>query len=494
MKPVKLLNLLFCLMPLALAAQNKLNYRIFYNSALQDEGLLVELSFTAKKAADSTFIHYSGSFWGEDSLFRSLLVKAEDNPQYRFRLQPDSNRIVLYHARSRNIIFRYRIRQDFTDNNKVFFRPRVQDAFFHMFGQSLFAVPDALAAEESPTLQADIRWEDFPADFCVHNTFGSGQLRQQLKVKLWDQLYHSAFIGGDYRIRSFTHHNKPVYFAIRGAWLSAYADEDHLFEALKKTIAIQRGFWKDDNFPYYTVVFSPMCTQNDSLYSGQSVNGTAVHGGFVIQSSNNPFNNGDIYTYMLYHEMTHDWIGGRIPMKNEELNYWFSEGFTDYYTYKNRLRSGDFSLKEWQKEFGEQVIWAHWQNPERNRPNYVVRDQFWTSRNVSKVPYRRGAIFAFWLDNRILKKSGYTRSLDDLMRKLLKTCVEDEKQFSDELFLNLASEYLGEDISYEFQKYVLTGEDIPFAAEDLIDGFSVQYEEGVPWISATPEGIALYLK
>lgn len=494
MRPVQLLNLLFGLMPLALAAQNTLNYRIFYNAALHNEGLLVELSYTAKKASDSTCIHYSDAFWGEDSLFRSLLVKAEDNPQYRFRLQPDSNRIVLYHARSRHIVFRYRVRQDFTDDNQVFFRPRVQDTFFHLFGQSLFAVPDVLASQDNATLQATVSWEGFPPGFRIHNTFGSEQARQQLKVKLWEQLYHSAFVGGDYRIYPFTHHNKPVYFAVRGSWLTNYADDTRLFEALKKTIAVQRNFWQDDDFPYYTVVFTPMCTQNDSLYRGQSANGTAVHGGFVIQSSNNPFNDWDVYAYMLYHEMTHDWIGGRIPMKNEELNYWFSEGFTDYYTFKNRLRSGDLDAKEWQKEFGEQVIWAHWQNPERNRPNYVIRDQFWTNRHVSKIPYRRGAIFAFWLDNRMLKKSAYTRSLDDLMRELLRVCTTENKKFSDELFLDLAAEYLGGDIQYEFQKYIINGEDIPFAAEDLVEGFSVQYEDGVPWISATEAGIEKYRK
>ncbi len=120
----------------------------------------------------------------------------------------------------------------------------------------------------------------------------------------------------------------------------------------------------------------------------------------------------------------HEWIGNAIQNKHEELNYWFSEGFTDYYTYKNRLRIKDISMDEWKKLFNAEVIKSHWKNPERNIPNYRIKDDFWKSRNVEKVPYRRGAIFAFWLDNQIMLKTQYKRSLDDLMREVLKTCRE----------------------------------------------------------------------
>src|SRR5690606_31285116 len=96
-----------------------------------------------------------------------------------------------------------------------------------------------------------------------------------------------------------------------------------------------------------------------------------------------------------------------------------SEGFTDYYTYKNRLRSGNLTFDDWLKQFNEDIFRAHWENPMRNEPNYRIKDDFWKSRNIEKIPYRRGALFAFWLDNQIQLKSNGTRSLDDLMRDLL---------------------------------------------------------------------------
>ncbi len=110
----------------------------------------------------------------------------------------------------------------------------------------------------------------------------------------------------------------------------------------------------------------------------------------MIQGTNNPFNDKNSYLYLLHHELMHEWIGNKIQNKNEELNYWFSEGFTDYYTYKNRLRIKDISTDEWLRLFNSEVIRNHWKNPQRDIPNYKIKDDFWKSRDVEKVPYRRG--------------------------------------------------------------------------------------------------------
>jgi predicted metalloprotease with PDZ domain len=185
--------------------------------------------------------------------------------------------------------------------------------------------------------------------------------------------------------------------------------------------------------------------------------------------------------------MMHDWIGGKISMKNGDLNKWFSEGFTDYYTYKNRLRNNDISLKEWIDYFNRDVLKAHWENPERNKPNYIIQDEYWTNRNIEKIPYLRGAIFAFWLDNQILKENNYTKSLDDLMRDVLKTCTTENRKFSDELFLEIVQNYLNKDVTYFFQKHIINGVDFEIENEDLIDEFKIEYIDKGPKIIVEKE-------
>jgi predicted metalloprotease with PDZ domain len=143
---------------------------------------------------------------------------------------------------------------------------------------------------------------------------------------------------------------------------------------------------------------------------------------------------------------------------------------------------------------GNDVIKAHWENPEKNKPNYLIRDDYWKSRNIEKIPYRRGALFAFWLDNQILKKSGYTKLLDDLMQDLLKRCTTGDQQFSDELFLSLAQQYPNRDITYFFQKHVISGVDFEFTNEDLIGGFKIDKSASVPKLTADQDLTGKYIK
>ena len=221
--------------------------------------------------------------------------------------------------------------------------------------------------------------------------------------------------------------------------------------------------------------------------------GTAVTNAFFIQATNNPYNDLETFQYVLHHELMHYWIGGKIVNRHEELNYWFSEGFTDYYTYKNRLRIKDLSLEEWLKKFNADVIRAHWINPKRNIPNFQIKDDFWNSRDIEKVPYRRGAIFAFWLDNQILIKSNYTRSLDHLMKDLLGECAKENKLFDDELFLRFTHKYLDEDISYFFQKHIIAGKDIDLPNGKWVEGFSFALQDSIPILSSERNDASKYL-
>jgi len=489
-------NILLLCIPILSFGQLKVNYKVFYAGNMASEGIKIQVSFQSKTAQDSTFFHYSNEVWGQENLTDCFQALQSENPGYTFRIIPDSNRIVVHHPRSKKISFFYRIRQDYQgDSLELIYRPRIRNNHFHILGENLFPVPEAVfeSKAENHEFTPTIEWIGFPGDYVIHNTFGTRQQKQVLtRVELWEEFYHSVFVGGDYRIIPFEYAGKPIYFAIRGTWLNEYQDEP-LKNALQKTITAQRQFWQDDDFTYYTVIMTPTVTQSDSLFRGQSTTGSGVHNAFVIQSTNNPFNSWEVIGYIFNHEMMHNWIGGQIKMKHEALNYWFSEGFTDYYTYKNRLRNGDLTFTEWLSKFNQEVVEAHWKNPERKRANYTIKDDFWKSRNVEKIPYRRGAIFAFWLDNQILRNSNYTQSLDDLMKELLRICTTENKRFTDELFLELAQKYTGQDISYFFQKHILSGIDFDFKSEDFIDGFGVAYTESVPRFTATKEAEAKYL-
>lgn len=480
-KSIKMFRkLLFLLFPVVVIGQTNVNYTIRYSDKMEQQGLEVQVNYALKKIADSTFFHFSNEVWGEDNLINSLKFLKEDNPGYTFRFQSDSNRIIIRHPKTKNLTFSYRIKQDHEDNIKQICRPKVKNNYFHILGHSLFIIPEAAFDEhpDNPQLKVNIEWIGFPQQFKIHNTFATGTKNQVLNVRLWDELYRSLFVGGDYRIYPFSYKDKPVYFAIRGTWKKEYTDE-RLLELTKQNVFSQREFWKDNAFDYYTVIMTPTVTLNDSLYQGQSMKGSAVMNGFMIQSSNTPFNRWKLISYIMSHEMSHDWIGGKIQMKHDQLNFWFSEGFTDYYSYKNRLRSREITIEEWVEIFNTNFLKAYWENPEKNQPNYVIKDEFWKE-NIGTLPYKRGAIFAFWLDNQIMKKTNHTKSLDDVMRKILALCGDGKTKFTDEMLLETVSEYLNEDISYFFQKHIIIGKDFEFKQEDFINGFRLDHENQIP--------------
>ncbi|VEH21159.1 Predicted protease with the C-terminal PDZ domain [Chryseobacterium nakagawai] len=468
-------------MPLFAFSQNKISYKVYYNENLAKNGLKVQVDYKLKKASDTLSFYYANESWGEKDLFKNLAIVKQENPDITFETIPESNTIKLQKKKGTEFSLIYHVKQDFTDPNyKIFNRPRINNTFFHVLGKNLFMVPFSFTkTSDEVEFEFSVEWINFPEKFKLHNNFASQLHKQKIKTTLWDGFYNSLFIGGDYRFYNFKVHDKPIYFALRGEWNNGFTD-DFLFSNLKKAVQSQRDFWQDYDQDYFTITMTPTVSQKDSLYKGYSTTGSAIKNAFMIQGTNNPFNNKNSYLYLFHHELMHEWIGNKIQNKHEELNYWFSEGFTDYYTYKNRLRIKDISMEEWQKLFNTEIIKSHWKNPEKNIPNYKIKDDFWKSRNIEKVPYRRGAIFAFWLDNQIMLKTNYQKSLDDLMRELLKTCTEKSVKFTDELFLDLVQKYLEQDISYFFQKHIIGGEDIDLKKEKWIDGFSFPTTDTIP--------------
>ena len=61
------------------------------------------------------------------------------------------------------------------------------------------------------------------------------------------------------------------------------------------------------------------------------------------------------------------------------------------------------------------------------------------------------------------------------MRDVFKTCTTESRRFTDELFLEIAQNYLDKDVTYFFQKHIINGVDFEIKNEDLIDEFKIEY-------------------
>ena len=211
---------------------------------------------------------------------------------------------------------------------------------------------------------------------------------------------------------------------------------------------------------------------------GSSFQGTGLTNSFATSVSNNTETELDQLLYLFNHELMHNWIGHTIENESEEAQYWFSEGFTEYYTVKN-IASNGIGGKDWGYfiEYLNETIRLLETSPVRGEPNSAITyETFWGSRDYEKLPYRRGMLFAFYLDQQIRAVSDKTKSLDNLMRDLLEEVRRSGARLNSGLFLEKARPYLVEDLAPFFEAHIEQG--VPLPLEDLFTSQGLEYTIG----------------
>ena len=401
--------------------------------------------------AGFTRVHYPNEAWGEEELHRSLFsLKLEPEAiQNRLEINKDSGWIDLHYPKGQSVMkLRYQILQDFEQNQlstDEVYRPIVQGNYFHLFSHHLFIGPSV----DRP-VEVSLNWEKLPEDFVVHNSFGSGERQQYLAPMSWDEFQSAIFVGGDFRIYSDQLEGNEISLATRSEWIPF--KEEEVFEVLRETLKAQRDFWDDHSQEYFTVTLHPF-----SQEQGSSFQGTGLTNSFATSVSNNDFTSLDQLIYLFNHELMHNWIGHTIENANEEEQYWFSEGFTEYYTFRNiaQNRVGGAEVNSFFQSINESARLLYG-SPVRDEPNSKMSyENFWSNPDYGKLPYYRGALFAFMIDLHIRKESGGTASLDDMMRDFLERARQGE-QLNHNLFLRVLNKYWTGGKAY-FEKHILQG-------------------------------------
>jgi predicted metalloprotease with PDZ domain len=248
---------------------------------------------------------------------------------------------------------------------------------------------------------------------------------------------------------------------MRGDW--KFSDEE-FFGLVEKIVRAQRSFWNDHDFPYYLITLIPTGEQCCSY------GGTGLTNSFATFISTNT--GIDLrMKYLLAHELLHTWIGQKIsitdtPDQPEALLYWFSEGFTDYYTRELLLRAGLITLDEYIADYNKK-IYDYYVSPARNAPNARVPQEFWKDRFVGKLPYQRGDLLAHRWNAGIKTAHEERFSLDDMMRYILGLTKTSGLVVSDTALNRVIQPYLTQEILGDLRKYIEKGETIPLDANAL---------------------------
>lgn len=346
--------------------------------------------------------------------------------------------IIIPEKINKKIILSYQIHQKI-DNPADVHEAIIRKDIVHSPGYGLFATPEDL--NNNQKVNISVNWNDIPNKWHSLSSFNRDH-NTQLYITVGD-LLHAFYLIGNVRLYNIGNKTSPIFLSLYGKF---DLSDRQIKSDLSKIIRSQKKFFNDYDFPYYAI----------SLIEGNKPNyigGTRLINSFTAYIPNNiPKIN---YNILFAHENLHNWIGGKIRNnKDEELNYWWTEGFTDYYSRLIAFRYKSITNHEFVREINE-LLRNYYLSPVNREPNTRIQKDFWDNYDVEKLPYYRGFVFAIFLNN-LIQKENTGKSLDNIMYDLFKDSKD--QIFSSKLFQNLARKYIPQKIDLAMKNYIENGD------------------------------------
>ena len=462
-----------------------LGYKINYIQSSKE--LLVIFEYASDENGEIK-LKYENNSWGDENIFDCIASFNVIPEPTNVEFDRDSSYVIIKTTPNQNSQISYAIKQDFEEKpiNQKRYRPIIDSTYFHVLGMRLFMLPAEAFDSRDHTARIHLSWK-LPEKWPYHSSFGIEQ-DQEIVVNQ-EELYSSIFVGGDFRRYEFKYKEKPVYFLSRGNWEKI--QDDQVLQLLKEVIQSQYTFWDDEIIDRYSVTLLP--TYEKRSYS---IGGSGLTDSFVSFASNNKYLQLDDLRWLYNHELMHKWISQTIKIEEEVTDYWFSEGFTDYYAYKLMLKNNDVSLQEYLDIYNNTILKPHYTSNVGEAPNSdLTYESYWSNYDFQKLPYRRGMLYAFFIDNQIKKRNHNEISLDNMMKEL-KGLAETEVNFrvGADSFKELLVQYLDDTAAQDFDKYILEGS---FIESDnlLVDGLEIISEDNYPQfkLAENSEGLLSFL-
>ena len=322
--------------------------------------------------------------------------------------RPQVERIV--HRPGERVALRYRLHQipegDLHVRWGTTYLPIIRPGHFEWIGWTTWVVP----YDDQTRVKVRVRFVDLPADWTFASSFGL----DRTGVAFEGDLVHfreSLFVGGDFRLLTRPARGGRVVIAVRGRW--PFGD-DALADRAQTIVDGTRAFWHDDTQPDFLITLMPIAGPQAALSRG----GTGLSRSFAAWTT--PVDSLDELDALFTHEYFHTWNPSDLgtPVEPEALEYWFTEGFTDYYTQQLRLRWRMTTLGDYAAAFDD-VLKSLAHLKENTLPNAEIGARFFSEgRTIGKLPYWRGMLLAARWDAVIRASSHGARSLDDAMRAL----------------------------------------------------------------------------
>lgn len=417
---------------------------VFEGEALT--AVAVEVRFTGEQDGE-TRVRLPDAWAGEKELWKHVSAITADGGTVETQ---SPGVLSIKHRPHARIVLRYRVTSGYDGDPPAGnpYRPIIRSTWFHLLGEATFAEP-----EDQEQRRATFAWKDWPKAWTLASDLDHGRMGRPLHV---GDVIESVSVGGpDLKVVTRPISGGVARIAVLGTW--SFQPEQYA-DSVAAILDAQRVFWGDAKDPFFVSLIPTR-----GMAGGLSIGGTGRADGFATFATGNA----DLKAlrYLIGHEHIHSWIPrrvGRMPKPGAQ-DYWFSEGFTEFYTYRTLLRAGVWSLEDFAESANESLT-AYDVSPVRTEPNSRVVKDFWNDEAVGKLPYQRGMLLAFLWDDKVRRATNGAKNLDDvlfLMRdRMTAARTAEEAAFVRPGFIQAMKDVAGLDIAPDIERYVEKGEPI----------------------------------
>lgn len=164
------------------------------------------------------------------------------------------------------------------------------------------------------------------------------------------------------------------------------------------------GFFQDPSEPPYRVIL-----RYNPINAG---GGAALTNSFLLtwgETAKDP----EGLKGTLAHEMIHTWTASGLG------GQWYGEGIAVHYQALLPLRAGMLTPDQYLEDINDTAR-RYYTNALNDTPDREIAPRFWEDTRIRTLPYDRGAMYFAVLDGKIRKVSAGKRSLDGLIREMVR--------------------------------------------------------------------------
>lgn len=450
--------------------------------------LKVNLHYTCQSKDSSILYFGQPDFGGQEDIF-NILKNVSVGSGDSLKIYPKERKLLIKHqGNEKTKTLSYSIdgslaydKSEAQSVDKVVderFRPIIRPNHLYLFGESYL-----MYFESDQEIEHLIHWENYPKNMDCFNSYDLDNNPSTISKTSYYELSNSiSIISTDIAINSVTIKDVPHTFVT--------PKKDKTISEIfnKKTFQYFSdimSFWKDYDHKYYWAAILPV--------QGKVIQGQSGTGGYALSDGFYMNYVGDIDTKSILkticHEAVHRWIGSSIKIGNSSFDHmWLGEGFTDYITLYTAVNSDLIDVNDFYEEINKKNLAYHYTSKFKETPNDSIGKMFWTNYEISELPYTRGFIFAFYLDNQIRLASKNKKTIRDFLLDLEvkvsskeRSKIKVEGPLTLEEFIEMGARYLDKDkLRIDIDKYIINGKLIDFKEIELIDAFIVEFQSPYP--------------